>query len=359
MKLSPCSRRSFLARTAVIGGGAALGCRATGSQEPKTPASSAPSTLALHCAPKRVFKAQDPGKEGTESWFANLVLQAPDDGPWRTDSLEIEMRSGGSVVSRTTTTGPALAALRTELPGGRTPSFPFTLRIRGNADRSAKVDAIGCAVLVRGPKDAPELVRIDVPLLEYDAKTALVFPFRGRGLITQGGANDGGHVNRSGQFAVDAIGLSETYAPQSSDEETNESACGWGREILAPAAGVISKVRADRPDQPVPGTTNEEFLLPEFKGGGDPGNHVVIDHENGEFSLICHLQAGSVRVSAGERVASGDVLGLLGNSGDTSFPHVHYQLMDGADWMRCDALPYRFTNGPRRHVRGTFFDAKG
>jgi murein DD-endopeptidase MepM/ murein hydrolase activator NlpD len=75
--------------------------------------------------------------------------------------------------------------------------------------------------------------------------------------------------------------------------------------------------------------------------------------------MICHMQAGSVRVSAGQRVVALDVLGLLGNSGDTNFPHVHYQLMDGTDWMRCDALPYRFTNGPKRHVRGTFFDAKG
>jgi hypothetical protein len=257
MNLPVCSRRSFLARTAVLGSGAALGCRSVADPEPapaaraqeaESQAPAAPSALVLLCLPKRVFKAQDPGKEDTESWFTNLVLQAPDDGPWKSDELEIEMRSAGAVVARTTTTGSALAALRTDLPAGGAPSYPFTLRIRGNANVAAKIDAIACSVVVRGPKGDPERVRTEFPLGGYEAKTTLVFPFRGRGLITQGGANDGGHVNRSGQFAVDAIGLSETYAPQSSDEERNEAACGWGREILAPAAGVIARARADRPD---------------------------------------------------------------------------------------------------------------
>jgi len=318
----------------------------------------APSALSFRCAPARVFKAADPGKEDTESWFTHLALQAPDAGPWSSDELEVALKSGGAVVAKSTVAGSALAALRTDLPAAGSPCFPFLLRIRNTAPRAARIDSMTCAVLVRGPQGPAERVSIEIPLADYAPKTTLLFPFRGRGLITQGGTADGGHGNRSGQFAVDAIGLSEAYAPQTSDEETNEAACGWGREILAPAAGVVVKFRADRPDQPVPGTTNPEFLLPEFKNGGDPGNHVVLDHENGEFSLICHFQVGSLGVEAGQRVAAGETLGLLGNSGDSSFPHVHYQLMDGADWQRCDALPYRFANGPKRHVRGTFFDAR-
>jgi len=346
------TRRSFLAGTAAFGSAAALGFPA---QEPAS--SEGPGVLSLRSAPARIFKAADPGKEDTESWFTHLALQTPGAGPWTSEELEVSLRSAGGVVSRTTCSGAVLAALRTDLPVEGTPSFPFLLRIRGSAPRAAEVDAIVCAVRVRGPEGAVERVEIEIPLGSYEARTALLFPFRGRGLVTQGGAADGGHANRSGQFAVDAIGLSRTYAPQTSDEEKNEAACGWGREILAPAAGVVVRVRNDRPDQPVPGTTNPEFLLPEFRGGGDPGNHVVIDHGNGEFSLICHLQEGSVGVELGQRVEHGEVFGLLGNSGDTNFPHVHYQLMDGPDWMRCDALPFRFQNGPGRLVRGTFFDA--
>jgi len=349
------SRRSFLAGSAALGSATAFGSRP--QQPPAT--SPAPAVLSLRSAPARVFKADDPGKEDMESWCTHLALQAPDPGPWASEELEVSLRSAGAVVSKSTFTGSALAALRTDLPAQGTPCFPFLLRIRGSAPRAAKIDSMACSVLVRGPKGSEERPSIEIALGGYEAKTALLFPFRGRGLVTQGGAADGGHANRSGQFAVDAIGLSETYAPQKNDDEKNEAACGWGREIIAPAAGVVVRLRKDRPDQPVPGTTNPEFLLPEFKGGGDPGNHVVIDHGSGEFSLICHMQADSVRVEPGQKLEQGEVLGLLGNSGDTNFPHVHYQLMDGADWQRCDALPFRFKNGPKRHVRGTFFDAKG
>jgi len=263
-------------------------------------------------------------------------------------------------VTRSTHQGGALAAIRTDLPAsGKTPSWPFMLRIRESAPSSAKIDSMACALRVAGPAGASQTVRVEIALGGYEQRTKLVFPFRGHGLITQGGASDGGHQNRSGQFAVDAIGLTPHYAPQIGEREVNENASGWGREILAPAAGVVVVARSDRPDQPVPGKTDPEFLLPQFRSGGDPGNHVVIDHENGELSMIAHFQEGTLAAEKGQRLAAGEPIGLLRNSGDSSFPHVHYQLMDGPNWMTCDALPYRFDNMPVKLVRGTFFEAKG
>jgi murein DD-endopeptidase MepM/ murein hydrolase activator NlpD len=88
------------------------------------------------------------------------------------------------------------------------------------------------------------------------------------------------------------------------------------------------------------------------------GNHVVIDHGNGEFSLIAHMMAGSVLVAQGEAVRQGQPIGRLGNSGDTYGPHVHYQLQSGPDWPSADALPCAFTNvSVTPLVRGSFFRA--
>ena len=95
-----------------------------------------------------------------------------------------------------------------------------------------------------------------------------------------------------------------------------------------------------------------------FRGGGDPGNHVVIDHGNGEFSLIAHLQAGSVLPKLGDRIRQGDPIGKLGASGDASGPHVHYQLQSAIDWQYADGLPCTFSNVAENPLfRGTYFEA--
>ena len=129
--------------------------------------------------------------------------------------------------------------------------------------------------------------------------------------------------------------------------------------MLAPADGIVVRARGDRPDQPLPETSDPRYYAPEYPNGGDVGNTVTIDHGNGEFSMLAHFRAGSLRVKVGDRVRQGQSLAALGNSGDTSGPHVHYQLQTGPDWEYADALPVKFTNVDQPSlVRGTYFDAK-
>jgi hypothetical protein len=219
------------------------------------------------------------------------------------------------------------------------------------------VDSVHCALEFEGAHGRQRLEHA-IPLETYAQKTSLVFPFRGNGMITQGGAWNDGHRNRSGMFAIDAIGLTGLYAAMATQGDASQSAAGWGRTIIAPAAGMVVAARGDRPDQPLLGVSDPAYFVAEFPNGGDPGNHVVIDHGNGEFSAIDHFQHGSLRVSVGDRVSQGQALGLLGNSGDSSSPHVHHQLQDGADWTRANALPHAYANGPRgQHDRGTIFSA--
>jgi len=89
------------------------------------------------------------------------------------------------------------------------------------------------------------------------------------------------------------------------------------------------------------------FVVEGFRDlGGAPGvvgNHVTIDHGNGVHSLYAHLRRGSVRVAVGDRVSAGDVIGEVGNSGNTSEPHLHFQLMDRPSVMNAAGLPFRFT----------------
>ena len=69
------------------------------------------------------------------------------------------------------------------------------------------------------------------------------------------------------------------------------------------------------------------------------GNNVVIRIGPGTYAAYVHLQPGSVRVKRGQRVRSGQVLGRLGNSGNTTAPHLHIGIQDGPDILTSNSLP--------------------
>ena len=74
------------------------------------------------------------------------------------------------------------------------------------------------------------------------------------------------------------------------------------------------------------------------------GNHVVVDIGEGRFAFYAHMQPGSVRVKVGDKVKTGQVLGLLGNSGNTDSPHLHFHVMDGPSPLVSNGLPFVFNS---------------
>ena len=86
-----------------------------------------------------------------------------------------------------------------------------------------------------------------------------------------------------------------------------------GVDILAAAPGTVLGARDGEPDTGVDGMTE----------GRDCGNGVTIDHGDGWVTQYCHMARGSVTVRAGDAVAAGDVIGRMGFSGRTEFPHLH------------------------------------
>jgi murein DD-endopeptidase MepM/ murein hydrolase activator NlpD len=76
--------------------------------------------------------------------------------------------------------------------------------------------------------------------------------------------------------------------------------------------------------------------------GDYAGNHVVVEIAPGVFATYAHLQPGSLAVRVGERVTPGQRLGRLGNSGNTTAPHLHFQISDGPDIVTANSLPFVF-----------------
>lgn len=86
-----------------------------------------------------------------------------------------------------------------------------------------------------------------------------------------------------------------------------------------------------------------EGMIREMGGPGFIiGNHVTIRSDDGTFATVAHLQQGSLSVAVGDRVVAGERVGGCGNSGNTSEPHVHAQLMDRASFWTAQGLPMSF-----------------
>ncbi|MDN5859265.1 MAG: M23 family metallopeptidase [Pseudonocardia sp.] len=108
----------------------------------------------------------------------------------------------------------------------------------------------------------------------------------------------------------------------------------YGDEAYAVADGTVVLAMDGLPDQ-VPGPLEQIPPLAEADG-----NFVVLDIGNGFYVNYAHLQPGSVAVRVGDRVSRGDVLGLVGNSGNSIAPHLHLHVMDTASVLAAQGLPY-------------------
>lgn len=147
-----------------------------------------------------------------------------------------------------------------------------------------------------------------------------------------------GRLRLSQRFAVDfAALLDEDGRTHVGPADQNSSYFNYGRKVLAVGAGKVVESKDDRPEQ-VP---NNDVPLPVEQADG---NSVILKLEHRAFAAYGHLKPGSVRVRRGERVRAGQVLGRLGNSGASSGPHLHFQLMDRPSFVDADGLPFEFAS---------------
>lgn len=172
--------------------------------------------------------------------------------------------------------------------------------------------------------------------LDYQTRAPLRLPFSGEWYVAWGGREvyQNKHAGATDQrFAYDLLVMRDGM-PFTGTGQANEEHFCWGQPVLAPAAGTVA-VAVDSVQDNRPGVMNRQ---------SPPGNYVVLDHGNGEFSLLAHFRRGSVAVKKGDRVRQGARLGVCGNSGNSSLPHLHYHLQTGADYQQGEGLP-AFFNG--------------
>jgi murein DD-endopeptidase len=145
-----------------------------------------------------------------------------------------------------------------------------------------------------------------------------------------------GHVASGQRFAIDFLQVDSTGSSRrpGSDASKNASYYAYGHELRAVADGIVA-VTKDSIVENVVGAP-----LPRLDLATVGGNHVGIDIGNGKYALYAHVQPGSLRVKVGDRVKRGQVIALLGNSGNSTEPHVHFQVADAPTFLSSEGVPY-------------------
>jgi hypothetical protein len=149
-----------------------------------------------------------------------------------------------------------------------------------------------------------------------------------------------GNMFLSQRYAIDFEQADAQNRIFTGDPRNPKSYAIFGEEVHAVADGTVVGTRNDLAEQ-TPGTYPANIPITEADG-----NYVVLDIGDGFFVNYAHMQPGSVRPKLGAKVKRGDVIGLVGNSGNSVAPHLHLHVMDGPSPLAAQGLPYlydRFT----------------
>ena len=166
-----------------------------------------------------------------------------------------------------------------------------------------------------------------------------------------------GHAFISQRFAIDWVKLGDDGQTYYGDKLDNKNYYAFGSDALAVADGIVTEVKDGIPLN-VPGINSRAVPITLETVGG---NHVILNIGNGCYAFYAHLQPGSIRVKVGDHVHRGQVLGLVGNTGNSTEPHLHFHISNASSPLGSEGLPYLF---PSFDVEGKGFgwkpsDARG
>ncbi|GJM14839.1 MAG: peptidase M23 [Thermodesulfobacteriota bacterium] len=215
--------------------------------------------------------------------------------------------------------------LKITIPGGISEGFLGFLSLPPNTKELVQIEAKSYVpeankLVIGPPLRGTKWVAAD-GCCTAERHVRSVMPINGRLVIAQ-------------RFAIDWEKLDDQNRIFVGDPLDVKSYICYGEEILAVGDGRVV-VAVDKYDNQIPGQLPPVIALEEADG-----NHVVIDLGNGNFAFYAHMIKGSVAVEVGDFVTRGQVIGLVGNTGNTSAPHLHFHTMSGSSTLGSNGIPY-------------------
>jgi hypothetical protein len=237
---------------------------------------------------------------------------------------------------------------------------------------SGEVDTIKVIAIGKTNNGPTSQSVAEIRVVNYQTKTKFSFPLNGTWYVSNGSEPSGTHRWGIGQeFAYDLVRVDMDGSSGKGDETKPESYYAYGQEVLAPADGTVYEVRDGIDDTQMaqfatnPATMMKRIveyqtkLRAQYGPRGSDGNFITIDHGNGEYSVMVHLKKSSIRVKKGERVKRGQVVAQVGQSGLSTEPHLHFEVVNDPDPFKQRGLPVFFhgledEEGPKFLHRGDF-----
>jgi hypothetical protein len=194
-----------------------------------------------------------------------------------------------------------------------------------------------------GQQELAETGGVTVPDLQAVAQISA--PLRGDGYISADSCCDAtrhtraalpinGRVYVAQRFAVDWEQLDGNSRIYEGPREKLESYTIFGKPVFAVADGVVAVAVTGLPEQ-TPGKYPTNISIEEADG-----NSIIEDIGGHHFALYAHMQSGSIRLHRGDKVMRGQVIGLVGNSGNSVAPHLHFHVMSSELSLASNGLPY-------------------
>ena len=155
-------------------------------------------------------------------------------------------------------------------------------------------------------------------------KTKLILPFKDEWTVHWGGDTKelNYHVESIAQKnAFDMAITNDKGNTYKTDGKTNDDYYAFGKDLIAPCDGEVVLV-VDGIKDNVPGTLNPIYI---------PGNTVILKTQNNEYLFFAHFKQHSIVVKEGQKIKQGQLLGLCGNSGNSSEPHLHFHIQNVED----------------------------
>jgi hypothetical protein len=297
-------------------------------------------------------------QHGTARLVYEMVITNYVPPAYTLESIEVEAGpkkfsySGDALKEMTRLAGEAPSSAQSrKLEGGRTVIVFFTLDFKHASDIPTMLSH---TLHVRSLDGAEHALMAEPLVVQQRAPIVVAPPLRGSDWIagdsTHNGPDaahrrailfNGGRAFIAQRYAIDWVryrlvdGVGTTW---SGPEDKNSSYFCYDAPIYSMTAGKVIAVLDGIPEN-VPHSGKIAIDVNFFNAGG---NHVVVDIGYGLYALYAHMRPGTLKVKVGDEVNPGDILGHLGNSGNSSEPHLHAHIVDRPSFLAGQGVPYEF-----------------
>jgi murein DD-endopeptidase MepM/ murein hydrolase activator NlpD len=319
------------------------------------PAAAQPSSVTVRVLPDPVYVERSGDRQ-----FLSFDLELLDGGQAPLDLVDMRVRGfdkdGQLLVWEKLDSNGSRPAVEVLGPHHLEPGKPLTVfNPFFELDTAVPITLLRFELRFSGPNGLREKASAEVRPQVFAQKSMLILPVAGARLWAYEAPGFYSHHRRldlndpfnrdvmkmrrnSQRYALDLVVVDEQGEAFHGDPGKQENWVGLGVPIVAPAPGTVVAAVGDKPDD-IPYDPAAAQKEPSLMAG----NYVIIDHGNGEYSMLAHFRHGSLAVKAGDHVERGQLLAKMGHSGmGSGLVHVHYELRNSPDLFDGDGLPAVF-----------------